>query len=210
MLGVGRGALGGFQVNIMHTRGAKITGVVLAGGRARRMGGEDKGLLKFRGQPLAAWAVAALEQVTDVILINANRNQSAYAALGYPVIADANSAYQGPLAGLLSAMKAANTPYVLTVPCDCPLIDGGLLHRLFSTLQAQGVEICAAHDGERLHPIFLIAETALAPSLEAYLAAGERKVELWLARHRLALADFSDHPEQFVNLNTQEELAALE
>jgi molybdopterin-guanine dinucleotide biosynthesis protein A len=194
----------------MTPRGAKITGVVLAGGQARRMGGGDKGLLPFRGKPLFAWAVDALKQVTDTILVNANRNRDEYAALGYPVIADATGSYEGPLAGLLSAMKAAHTPYVLTVPCDSPLIDGALLERLWTRLTLENADLCAAHDGTRLHPVFLLAKTSLAPSLEAYLAAGERKIDLWLARHKLVLADYRDHPELFANVNTPEDLAALE
>jgi FdhD protein len=189
---------------------AKITGVVLAGGRAKRMGGADKGLLPFKGRPLAAYALDALKAVVGSILINANRNQKEYAVFGYPVIADATGAFDGPLAGLFSAMQHADTPYVMTVPCDSPLIDGALLERLYRTLQAENAEICAAHDGERLHPVFLIAERRLAPSLEAYLATGQRKIDLWLKRHKLALADYSDHPELFANVNTPEELAALE
>jgi len=194
----------------MNPERAKITGVVLAGGRATRMGGSDKGLLAFKGRPLVTYALDALTQVVGPILINANRNQEAYAAFGYPVIADQTSAFDGPLAGLLSAMRCARTPYVMTVPCDSPLIEGVLLERLYQTLRAENAEICAAHDGERLHPVFLVAECRLASSLEAYLASGQRKIDRWLNQHRLALADYSDHPELFANVNTPEELAALE
>lgn len=189
---------------------AKITGVVLAGGRARRMGGGDKGLLPFRGKPLAAWAITALQAVTDTILINANRNLDEYAALGYPVIADAADTYEGPLAGLLSAMKTAKTPYVLTVPCDSPLVQGQLLERLYTTRMEHDADLCAAHDGERLHPVFLLTKTELVASLETYLAGGDRKIDLWLARHHLVLADYRDHPELFANVNTPEDLIALE
>lgn len=188
----------------------KITGVVLAGGRARRMGGSDKGLLNFKGRPLVSYALDALKSVAGTIFINANRNREVYVAFGYPVIADQTGAFDGPLAGLLSAMRWARTPYVLTVPCDSPLIEGILLERLVQTLRAEDAEICAAYDGERLHPVFLIAECRLASSLEAYLASGQRKVDLWLNQHKLALADYSDHPELFANVNTPEELAALE
>jgi molybdopterin-guanine dinucleotide biosynthesis protein A len=194
----------------MNPERTKITGVVLAGGRARRMGGRDKGLLMFKGRPLVAYALDALKQVAGPVLINANRNQQAYAAFGYPVIADRTGAFDGPLAGLLSAMRCAETPYVMTVPCDSPLIEGVLLERLFLTLRARQAEICAAHDGERLHPVFLLAECRLAASLESYLASGRRKIDLWLNQHKLALADYSDHPELFANVNTPEELAALE
>jgi molybdopterin-guanine dinucleotide biosynthesis protein A len=188
---------------------AKITGVVLAGGRGRRMGGADKGLIPLRGRPLAAYALDALAAVAGPVLVSANRNLEAYARLGHPVVADLSDGFDGPLAGLLSAMRAADTPYVLTVPCDSPLASGPLLERLPAALREAGAEICAAHDGERLHPVFLLAERRLADDLAAYLAAGGRRVEAWLRRHRLALADFSDRPELFANVNTPEELAEL-
>jgi|GEM_PF-8686 len=189
---------------------AKITGVVLAGGRARRMGGEDKGLIGFKGRPLASYALEALDSVAAHILINANRNRDAYARFGYPVIADRTDTFDGPLAGLLSAMRAAETPYVLTVPCDSPLVTGRLLERLCRAMAETGAELCAAHDGERLQPVFLLADRRLADSLERYLASGQRKIDLWIEQHRLALADFGDHPELFANINTPEELASLE
>ena len=185
---------------------AKITGVVLAGGRARRMGGEDKGLLPYRGCPLVSYALHALQQVAGTLLINANRNREEYARFGYPVIPDLTDTFDGPLAGLLSAMRSAQTDYVLTVPCDCPHVDGLLLSRLYDTLIAGQAEICTAFDGERLHPVFLIAECRLADDLADYLASGQRKVETWLRSHKLALADYSDRPELFVNINTREEL----
>lgn len=192
----------------MHSE--KITGVVLAGGRGLRMGACDKGLLPFKGKPLVYYALRALEQITRTILINANRHTQEYQTFGYPVISDANDCFEGPLAGLLSAMKSAQTPYVLTVPCDSPLMDGRLLNRLVDRLIAEKADICVAHDGERLHPVFMIVKRELMASLEAYLAQGDRKVGLWLKQQACVQADYSDHPELFANINTQEELAQLE
>jgi len=189
---------------------AKITGVVLAGGRARRMGGEDKGLMLYRGRPLVSYALHALQQVAGTVIFNANRNREEYARFGYPVIPDLTDTFDGPLAGLLSAMRSAQTEYVLTVPCDCPHVDGLLLSRLYGTLIAGQAEICTAFDGERLHPVFLIAKRCLADDLADYLASGQRKVETWLRMHKLALADYSDRPELFVNINTREELTKPE
>lgn len=194
----------------MISERAKITGVVLAGGRARRMGGVDKGLVLFRGKPLVAYALEALEAVAGRVVINANRHREDYAALGYPVVADATDHFDGPLAGLLSAMRAADTPYVLTVPCDAPLVTGQLLERLVTARAEDQAELCAAHDGERLHPVFLLAERRLVDDLDIYLAQGQRKVETWLNRHRLAVADYQDQAARFANLNTPEELAELE
>lgn len=107
-------------------------------------------------------------------------------------------------------MRASSTDYVLTVPCDCPLIDGRLLGRLYAKMLEEGAEICAAHDGERMHPVFLLAQRRLADDLADYLASGQRKVETWLRSRRLALADYGDRPELFANVNTPEELAELE
>jgi molybdopterin-guanine dinucleotide biosynthesis protein A len=194
----------------MQPEASSITGVVLAGGKARRMGGVDKGLILFRGQPLVAYALEALRVVASRIVINANRNRERYTKFGFPVVADATDTFEGPLAGLLCAMRFAETPYVMAVPCDSPMMTGGLLRRLADRLSDCQAEVCVAHDGERLHPVFLLAERSLVQSLEAYLASGGRKIDLWLADRRLALADYSDHPELFVNVNTPEDLATLE
>lgn len=185
---------------------AKITGIVLAGGRGRRMGGVDKGLMEYRGRPLVAYALDALKQVAGTVLINANRNLEAYASFGVSIITDQTDSFDGPLAGLLSAMQATQTEYVLTVPCDSPWVNEELLGRLCLKLQDEGAEICAAHDGERMQSVFLIARRSLAADLEAYLASGQRKVETWLNLHKLMLVDCSDHPKWFTNINTQEEL----
>lgn len=189
---------------------ASITGVVLAGGRARRMGGKDKGLLQFRGKALIAYALEAVGAIAGRVLISANRNREQYALFGYPVIADAATRFEGPLAGLLSAMRAAETHYVLAVPCDSPLMTGALLQRLVAARAAENAEIAAAHDGHRLHPVFLLVERRLADDLEHFLNGGGRKVESWLTRHRLALADFGDRPEALCNVNTPGELSELE
>lgn len=193
-----------------HLERPSITGVVLAGGQARRMGGADKGLVEFRGKPLVAHALDAIRELADRVLISANRNREAYASFGYPVIADADTGFAGPLAGMLSAMKTARTPYVLVVPCDSPLMTGTLLRRLCVALIAEDADVAAAHDGQRLHPVFLLAKRSLMSDLEQFLSSGERKVGLWLTRHRLAVADYSDRPELFANVNTPGDLCQLE
>lgn len=188
---------------------ADITGVVLAGGRGRRMGGEDKGLLPFRGKPLVCHALAILNAVAGDVFINANRNLGAYADLGHRVVPDLNGHFDGPLAGLLSVMRAAKTPYVLTVPCDAPLLDARLLARLVAGM-AHRDAMAVAHDGERLHPVIMLVETRLAADLETYLAGGQRQVEAWIRRHPWTRVDFSDCPDSFVNINTREDLASLD
>ena len=187
-----------------------ITGVILAGGRARRMGGQDKGLIPFGGRPLVAWIIEALGPQVGRILINANRNTEAYAALGYPVVADCIAGFQGPLAGIATAMAVAETPWILTLPCDGPYPPPDLAQRLAAALTQADTEIAVARDAERLQPVHALLPVALAPSLHRYLAAGERRIDTWYAQHRLALADFSDCPLGFVNLNNPEDARGLE
>lgn len=174
------------------------------------MGGRDKGLVPFRGRPLVVYALEALRAVAGQVVISANRSREIYAGFGCPVIADECREFEGPLAGLLSAMAWADTEFVLTVPCDTPLVTACVLKRLVEDQVASDCDIAVAHDGERLHPVFLIARRSLLADLQAFLASGERKVEAWLARHRTRRTDCSDVPELFANVNSLEELRALE
>jgi molybdopterin-guanine dinucleotide biosynthesis protein A len=188
----------------------QITGVVLAGGLARRMGGRDKGLIELRSRPLIAYALDALREITHRIMINANRNLDQYQRFSVPVITDEGGDFEGPLAGMLAALRAADTPYLLTIPCDCPLLQGAWLHRLIERRDAEDAEIAAAHDGERLNPVFALLDRRLEADLADFLEGGGRKIDVWMRRHRLAVVDFSDHAEMFRNANTPEELAELE
>jgi molybdenum cofactor guanylyltransferase len=187
-----------------------ITGVILAGGRARRMSGRDKGLVPFDGRPLVAWVIDTLTPQVGPLLINANRNAQAYAVFGHPVIGDAMPGFEGPLAGLATALEVASTPWVLTVPCDGPFVAPDLAERLGSALLREDAELAAAHDGQRLQPVYALVPRTLAASLRGFLAAGERKTGLWMSSHRLALADFSDRPECFANVNSEADVARLE
>jgi molybdenum cofactor guanylyltransferase len=187
----------------------EITGVILAGGKARRLNGRDKGLEPFSGRALVEWVIAALAPQVGNVLINANRNQETYGRLGYPVISDQLDDFQGPLAGFASAMAAADTPWILTVPCDGPFLAPDLVARLSAALERDNAELAVASDGQRMQPVHALLPVALAPSLAAFLAEGERKIDRWYARHRVALADLSDHPESFANLNTEADAADL-
>ena len=187
-----------------------ITGVVLAGGKARRMGGQDKGLRPFAGRPMVEWVIDSLAPQVGALVINANRNREAYAAYGHPVIADEIEGFQGPLAGFASTMAAVSTPWILTLPCDGPYPAPDLAERLCAALAEQEAEIAVATDGNRMQPVYALIPVALAASLRDYLAAGERKIDRWYARHRVALVDLSDHPEAFANVNTLEDSRTLE
>lgn len=187
----------------------KVTGVVLAGGLARRMNKQDKGLVLYHNSPLVSYAVNAISEVTDMVFINANRNKEQYMQLGCEVISDQTDSFDGPLAGILSAMNHAKTDILLIMPCDSPLIKASHLQKLLHAL-TDDVDIAVAFDGERLHPVFLALRTCLSNSLNVYLQAGDRKIDLWLQQHRLVKVDFSDNPEIFLNINTLSELEALE
>ncbi len=178
-----------------------ITGVILAGGQARRMGGVDKGLVPFAGRPLVEWVIEALRPQVGALLINANRNTERYAGYGLEVIADLEPGFQGPLAGIRSAMQAARTPWIVILPCDGPCPAPDLVQRLSLALHDQDAELAVACDGARMQPVHALLPVSLAASLDAFLAGGERKVDLWYARHRLALADLSDRPDCFFNIN---------
>ncbi|MDX1610664.1 MAG: molybdenum cofactor guanylyltransferase MobA [Halofilum sp. (in: g-proteobacteria)] len=188
----------------------RVTGILLAGGRARRMGGEDKGLIELAGRPLAAHALARLQPQVAEVLINANRNHDRYAALGARVIGDSLGGFLGPLAGLLAGMESAANPLVATAPCDSPFVPTDLVARLHAGMVDAGSEIAVADDGERAQPVFLLARTALAADLRAWLEAGGRKIDAWFAEHRVASVSFDDTPDAFININTADERAAVE
>lgn len=183
-----------------------VTGVILAGGRARRMGGDDKGLLPFRGRPLVSHALDALRPQVDNLIINANRNADQYRELGCPVVADSLEGFQGPLAGMLTALEYSRDDYVLTAPCDSPFLTPLLRRRMMETLLAARAAVAVASDGERLQPVFCLISRELRDDLHAFLQQGGRKIDAWLARQRLAEVDLSDQPQTFINCNSPEDL----
>lgn len=187
-----------------------ITGLVLAGGLARRMGGEDKGLVPLAGKPMVAHVLAALRPQVGTVLVNSNRNHERYAAFGHPVIADAVGGYLGPLAGVLTALQHCTTEFLVTAPCDAPLVAPDLVERLYAACASAGADLAVASDGERWQPVFLLLRASLAPSLEAYLAGGDRKVDIWLGQLRVAEADLSDRPDTFINVNDAGERQLVE
>ncbi|MCG8324823.1 MAG: molybdenum cofactor guanylyltransferase [Thiotrichales bacterium] len=188
----------------------EITAVILAGGRARRMGGEDKGLIKLNGRPMLEYIIEALQSQAGRLIINANRNISRYREYGIPVVQDETADFQGPLAGIASAMRISTGSYLLTVPCDSPYLPQDLGNRLGTALIDHAADISVANNGERLQPVFALLKTALLDSLENYLQRGERKIDLWYKQHRIIEVDFSDNPEAFLNINTPEDILMME
>jgi molybdopterin-guanine dinucleotide biosynthesis protein A len=188
----------------------KVAGVILAGGRARRMNNQDKGLVNFKGRPMVSYAIAALAPVADFVVINANRNIDQYRQFGWPVISDQTDSFDGPLAGVLTAMIHVDADILVVIPCDAPLIKTEHLQKLLFTRAENNADVAVAFDGIRLHPVFLAIKTALRTRLQDYLAGGQRKVADWLAQQNLVQVDFSNEPEVFSNVNTLAELSKLE
>ncbi len=186
----------------------QITAVILAGGKARRLKGQDKGLILLNAKSVIEYALDVLKNQVKTILISANRNQSAYAKYA-PTISDDLSDYQGPLAGIAKAMQQAKTRYLLVMPCDCPLIEKNLIEKLISTLAKSQADISVAFDGTHLHPVFSLMKVSLLENLQKFLDKGERKASLWCEQNKMIKADLSQHPEYFSNLNTPADFASL-
>ncbi|TAJ93723.1 MAG: molybdenum cofactor guanylyltransferase [Gammaproteobacteria bacterium] len=185
---------------------ADVTGVILAGGLARRMGGQDKGLIDYNGRPLIEHVLPRLTAQVQDVVINANRNLDIYANYGWQVIKDDLDGFHGPLAGMATCLARVKTPYLATVPCDTPYMPSDLIARLRRDLLANDAEICVAHDGRRIQPVFALLKAGLQDSILAYLQDGDHRTDLWFSRHRLTLSDFSDVPDAFFNINHPEDI----
>ena len=182
----------------------RVTGVVLAGGQGRRMGSVDKGLQPLRSKPMVEWVIERLAPQVDEVLINANRNLERYAAFGRRVIPDEIGGFAGPLAGLHAGLKAASHPIVVTVPCDSPFLPSDLVSRLQQSLGEK--DLAVAKTGDQPHPVFALMKRQVRESLEAFLAAGGRKIDAWYAALEVVEVSFDDEADAFRNINTLEEL----
>ncbi|MCK4864463.1 MAG: molybdenum cofactor guanylyltransferase [Gammaproteobacteria bacterium] len=188
-----------------------ITGVILAGGQAKRMAGQDKGLLNVNGRAMIEIIIERLSPQVNRLIINANRNVEQYRKFNYPVISDDDSTgFHGPLAGMLSALKTSTTQYILSAPCDSPFIPANLSTRLLSALIGADADICVVHDGNRMQPVFALIKKELHGSLQSFLNNGDRKIDLWYKQHHTVLVDFSDCDDISLNINTPDELQKLE
>mgnify|MGYP003412987173 FL=1 len=198
-----------------------ITGLILAGERGSRMGGIDKGLQNFRGLPLALQTLMRLQVQSlplQEVLINANRNLSAYESLGVPVWPDSIDGFAGPLAGFLTGLERCETPLLLTVPCDTPLFPLDLVERLVQAMDTQDADMAMAAAPEldgavRPQPVFCLLKIDLLESLVKFTQRGGRKIDAWTSQHRCAIVPFDlpgDNPQAFANANTLAELQQLE
>ncbi|CAB1368242.1 molybdenum cofactor guanylyltransferase MobA [Denitratisoma oestradiolicum] len=185
---------------------ADVTGLVLAGGMGRRMGGADKGLLLRNGRPLAAIVLQGLAPQVGPLLISANRHPEQYAALGAPVLADRMPDYAGPLAGIQAGLHACTTSFLMAVPCDVPDFPPDLVARLLAALEEPGAPtVAVAATTQRVHATTLLLRREVLPSLERYLNEGGRKVQGWLTQENARQVLFPDEA-AFANLNRPEDL----
>ena len=187
-----------------------MTGIVLAGGQGRRMGGVDKGLTLLRGKPMAQWAIERFAPQVDEVLINANQNLEAYAAFGHRVIPDAIGGFAGPLAGLHRGLSEASHELVATVPCDSPFLPLDLVSRLHTALGGNDAELAVARTGEQPHPVFCLCRKTVLSSLKSFLESGGRKIDAWYSALHVVEVPFDDEPEAFSNINTEKELRSFE
>jgi molybdopterin-guanine dinucleotide biosynthesis protein A len=187
-----------------------ISAIILSGGRATRMKGADKGLVLLQNKPLIQHVINRLTHQVDEILINANRELTQYQTLGYSVLQDEVEDFLGPLAGFSLGLQHAKHDYVLTVPCDSPLLPLDLAERLMNALIKYDANIAVASSDDNTHPVFSLCKKSVLPSLTTYLQQGDRRVSAWQKNQKYVEVDFSDYNEAFTNLNTPENLATLE
>lgn len=188
---------------------ADITGLLLAGGLGRRMGGADKGLVPLGGTPMAQQTLDRLRPQVSTTLVNANRNLEQWAAFGLPVVSDAIGGFSGPLAGVHAGLLACNTPWLVTVPCDSPYFPTDLVERLALAAATSNAELAVARCKGRLQPVFILLRRELTERLAAYLADGGRKIDAWFDELDIVVVDFDD-PAAFANINTPDDLARAE
>ena len=186
-----------------------ITGLVLAGGRATRMGGLDKGLQPYQGLPLVRHVLNRLTPQVASVMINANRNLTEYEAMGVPVWPDELPDFPGPLAGMLAGLGHCRTPYLATVPCDSPLLPMDLVARLTAGLVQDDAEMATAYtrEGGQLfpQPVFCLMKVSLLDRLRAFIQSGERKTGAWPRSQHNAQVIF-EQAAAFMNINTLDEL----
>lgn len=187
-----------------------VAALILAGGKASRMGGLDKGLVLFQQQPLITHVIKRITPQVNDIAINANRNREAYKRFGYPVLSDEIHGFAGPLAGIHAGLKWTKSEYLLTIPCDTPFFPDNLSQTLLTALQKAMANIAIATSNGKDYPVICLCRKAVLPSLELYLHQGGRKVSTWQQQQAHIYVDFSDNLNTFANINSPEELATLE
>ena len=208
------------QSSLEVNAASQITGVILAGGQSRRMGGGDKGMLELAGKPMLAHVIERLAPQVGALVINANGAPERFATYGLPVVPDTVGGFAGPLAGVLAGMRwslahAPEARWIATAAGDAPLLPRDLVARLVAAVEAGPGAIALAQSNGELHPVIGLWPVALAADLEAQLALGVRKVLHWTDRHGTLPVPFAPARiggldiDPFFNANTPQELDQL-
>ena len=177
---------------------------ILAGGKATRMGNNDKGLVNVGGTPFVEILINKIIPHSKDIIINANRNISQYKKYKYPVVEDEIKGFKGPLSGIYSMLKATKKDYLFTLPCDCPNFSWEIIETFLKNKKNN--ELCIAHNNLRSQPVFMLISKLKLKSLEKYLKNGERKIDLWYKKNGYEYIYFDKNSNFFENINTMEQL----
>ncbi|WP_426234061.1 molybdenum cofactor guanylyltransferase MobA [Pseudomonas sp. TWP3-2] len=182
--------------------------LLLAGGRGQRMGGQDKGLIEWQGEPLIAHLQRKVRPLTDDLIISCNRNRELYAPFADQLVADGEADFPGPLAGILAGLKAARHSHLLVLPCDVPSIDEPLLRDMRETAnQHREKPLMLRHDAH-WEPLLCVIPKALLPIFEEAWNAGERSPGRIMRSLGASALECPDHDPRLANLNTPELLSA--
>ena len=181
-----------------------ITIVILAGGKSERMGGQDKGLMQINKKYIIKHLYNICKEYSNEIYVNANRNLATYSEMGLIAWKDILENYQGPLAGMYTSLMNAKTKYVMTLPCDGPLVNHVYFKRMIDI--NSNFDIRAAHDGNRIQPVYSLIQKDLLNNLKLFIDTGQRKIDRWYNQCNLELVDFSDEKNIFININSQKDL----
>ncbi len=187
-----------------------IAAVILSGGLARRMDGQDKGLIELSGRTLVERVLQRVQPSVSTVIINANRNVEAYGRYGVAVVPDSLEGHLGPLAGLLTALQYYDGHLVFMCPCDSPFVPADMPLVLQTALMRHDADIAVATDGERMQPVFCLVHPRMTSSLQSFLTAGERKIDRWFAQANTVEVSFAPDTDAFRNINTREELREAE
>lgn len=181
-----------------------VTGVILAGGRGSRMGGEDKGLVLYRGKPLYQHVLTRLQPQVGKVCISANRSLPLYQQSGLPVIVDTLPDFPGPLAGMLAVLREIESEWAAFIPCDTPLVPADVVWQLWQ--KREDAPVVWARTADRDHPTVALVHRSVAEKLAAFLAQGERRVMQFLCQAGGHSVLFADDDGAFANINRPEDL----
>ncbi len=191
----------------------QITGLILAGGKAKRMGGIDKGLFVINEKYLISHVIQNLESQVEVLLINANRNIEIYKTFNKPIVLDLTDERLGPLGGIQAGLSKCETPYMISIPCDVPKIPLNICEKLYLKLLEEKAD-CAMplttdiNGIERTHPAILLLKTNLVDSLNVFLDSGERKIDKWTRDLKCIEVKF-ENESGFININKPDDISSI-